>query len=74
MTDFTFAQARDFVLPYGTHKGKTLDKVAETDSGLRYLDWLFGEIEAEDSAVRDALGVYLTDSAIASEVKRIARR
>lgn len=74
MTEFTFAQARDFVMPYGAHKGKTVDKVAETDAGLRYLDWLFGEIENDDSVVRDALGVYLADPAIAADVAKVVRR
>lgn len=33
----------DIVWPFGQFKGQTLAQIAETDRGLRYLDWVIGE-------------------------------
>jgi hypothetical protein len=37
-----FDEAKGFRLPFGNYRGQTLDEVAATDEGLRYLDWLVG--------------------------------
>lgn len=63
-----FARAARTEVPFGKHKGQTLDDVASIDEGLRYLDWmvgcdwLFGQFKA-------ALETYLADSSIAKEVE-----
>lgn len=67
----TFLEARDFKLTFGKYQGKTLDDVASTDAGLKYLDWLYGEKETETGAVTDALRVYLADEAIARDLRRL---
>jgi len=30
-------------MEFGKYKGKTLNEIAESDEGLKYLDWLVGE-------------------------------
>ena len=61
-----FSEARDFTLPFGKFKGHTIDEVACTDDGLRYLDWLRGcEIRAH--RFRTALDVYMDDPNVTGE-------
>ncbi len=72
-----FRAAAEFKLSFGKYKGKTLDRIAETDEGLLYLDWLLGERDNErgDSrskdVVSDALYSYLSDNAIRSELDKL---
>lgn len=35
-----FDEAKNRTITFGKHRGMTLDEIAETDDGLRYLDWL----------------------------------
>lgn len=68
-----FQQAKAFRMPFGKHRGVTLDDIARTDEGLRYLDWLRGDMEGKNH-VGDAfkhLCVYLDDFTIASELEKI---
>lgn len=63
----TFAEAKEVRLPFGKYCGVSLDDVAKTDEGLKYLDWLrgrelFGRIKA-------ALDIYLGDPGIKREVE-----
>jgi len=66
----TFKQAAAFVFPFGKHKGKTLDKIASTDDGLKYLDWARG-LDNLFPATRAALKTYLDDPAIKRELSNI---
>ncbi len=71
----TFKEARVFELTFGRHKGSYLDRVAETDSGLRYLAWLKGAKEAEgktDTPLYRNLAAYLSDPTIADELERVS--
>lgn len=34
--------------PFGKHEGQSLDEVASTKAGLRYLDWVKGWMEEKD--------------------------
>ena len=36
---FAPKSAGDYVMPFGMYKGKTLDNIASSHSGLRWLDW-----------------------------------
>jgi len=64
--EMTFTEAKTFVLPIGKFKGKTLDKVASTPDGLRYLDWL---LTADlMPATMEALETYMMDSSIQKEL------
>ncbi len=60
----------DFILPFGKHKGLSIDKVAETDEGLRYLDWMRGLGDLKPP-LRAALDAYLGDPSIAEDLAKI---
>jgi hypothetical protein len=67
----TFDRAKRFEMPFGKHKGRTLDDIALDGDGLRYLDWLRGvrEDEGKNMDVDKALEVYLNDPSIQSELE-----
>ena len=68
----TFKEAADFIMPFGKYRRDTLDEIAKTDAGLKYLDWLRGERKSgvESGGVDRALCVYLDDPAIAKELRQ----
>lgn len=66
----TFENVKDIPLPFGKHKGRTLDQVAETNDGLRYLDWLVGQTWLRGD-LRDSLEAYLADDGIKSDLKKM---
>jgi len=79
-----FRLAAEFVLPFGKFVGQRIDKVAEFDAGLLYLDWLRGELEAESKKNAGRLGAnreallkhlqtYLDDPTIANDVAKLAQ-
>jgi uncharacterized protein (DUF3820 family) len=65
----TYNEAKVYKMPLGKHRGKALDKIAESDEGLLYLDWLVGQ-DWVRGPLREALHVYLGDPVIALEVQR----
>ncbi len=67
----TFDDAKDYRLPFGPYMGQSLDQVAETDSGLRYLDRLV-DSRLLTPDVRDALDAYLSDKVIQRELEEMA--
>ena len=67
----TYKEAAAFVMPFGKHKGRTLDTIASTDDGLKYLDWLRGERSWGRRDIDSALAAYLDDAAIKREVARV---
>lgn len=71
----TFDQAKSFEMPWGQYKGIELDKIAFSDSGLLYLDWMRGERfkKGTSSDIDEALAAYLDDRGIAGELKRLGR-
>ncbi len=60
------------VVPFGQFNGMTIDKIAETDDGLRYIDWLSGE-EIRRPVLREAIHVYVSDKTIAKEIGNLER-
>lgn len=76
MSTDAFRAAAAHVLSFGKFSGNVIDRVAETDAGLLYLDWMRGELVAgrlvaskdEQPALINALAVYLEDPAIASDL------
>jgi len=60
---------RNFRMPFGKYKGKTLDNIAHTDEGLLYLDWLRGQDIFEHKALEEALEAYLSNEAIQKELE-----
>jgi len=75
----TYSEAAAFVMPFGKHAGRTLDDIATSDAGLRYLDWLRGEREKPGPGPRgglpdvvlSALVAYLDDPAIKSDLRAL---
>jgi hypothetical protein len=66
----TFDRAKNWRMPFGEHKGRTLDDIAKDDNGLRYLDRLAGWEKLQDP-LRDALLSYLADPAIQAELEKL---
>lgn len=65
-----FKEASKYRIPFGKFKGKTIDQVASSDDGLRYLDWLIGEGKLYGD-LKDALETYMSDEVIQKEIERI---
>ena len=72
-TSRTGADPGAFEMPFGKHKGKTLDQIAETDQGLLYLDWLWDEIDPLTS-VGIAIQKYQTLPVIQKELDEAVER
>lgn len=68
MSSPEFKMAQEYVLKFGTHRDKTLDKAAETDDGLLYLDWLNGQ-EWVKEPLKTHLRNYLSDQTITKELE-----
>lgn len=70
---FTFEEAKCFRMPFGHYKGKSFDEIAQTDEGLRYLDYMLGELADQPGKgpVLPALLAYLGDETIQKEVQRV---
>lgn len=69
----TFMEACKYKMPFGKYKGQTLDTIAASNDGLKYLDWLFGELE-NDSLRQETfryLKDYLLDPTIQKELEDI---
>lgn len=66
----TFSDAKEIRMPFGKFKGESFDKIAETDDGLLYLDWLRGE-KIHDRRLRSAVEAYLDDPAIKAELAKL---
>ena len=62
-------EAKTVRLPFGKHKGETIDDVACKDDGLRYLDWMHGLDNIRDERFREALECYFDDPDIAKEIE-----
>lgn len=60
-------------MPFGKYKGMPIDRVAKTDNGLRYLDWLYGAkwLPKDYPKVFEAVSAYLKDPTIQKEVDRV---
>lgn len=68
MTEFTFDYCKGIHLGFKKYKGQTIDQVAQTDEGLKYLDWL-GSQPWLDVVTSKAIRVYLSDPSISKELK-----
>ena len=71
-----FTTAANTVIPFGKHCGKQIDVIAEDSEGLRYLDWLHGEMEGTPQQgsrklIAEALSVYFSDQVIQQELDEL---
>ncbi len=62
-----FKEAAAYVIPFGKYIGKSLDAIAETDEGLKYLDYMSGQ-KITSARCREAFDVYLSDPSIQKEL------
>ena len=69
----SFKRASQTTIPFGKHKGETLDHVASTDDGLRYLDWLASGDVPLFGQFKEAFLLYMSDSSIQKEIARVIR-
>ena len=66
----TFKQASNFMMPLGKYRGQKLDEIAQTDEGLKYLDWLIGQ-DWVQAPLKTALEAYLSDESISRELSEM---
>lgn len=67
MSSPQFKAAQSFVIKFGKYKGVTLDDIASTDEGLKYLDWLNGQTWLNDPLKKHVVN-YLSDPSIRKEL------
>lgn len=65
-----FKTAANTVIPWGPFKDKTIDQIAQTDDGLRYLDNLRGKMQGT-SFVSFAVESYLDDPTISKDLEAL---
>ncbi len=70
MPRYTFKEAAEYRISLPKYKGQTLDVIAETDEGLKYLDWLYGQ-DIRDPFLKAALRAYMEDPAIKAEREKL---
>lgn len=61
----------DYVMPFGMHKDETLDEIAATDEGLRYLDWAAGEFDYGTAG--SAIRAYVAQDVIQREIAKVVK-
>lgn len=77
MSEMSFAQAKNHVMSLGKHRGRSIDSIAVTDDGLRYLDWLYDKMSDEppsggiNAVTFEALCVYMSDPTIQKELANL---
>ena len=66
-------KAADFVMPFGKFKNRSLDNIASSDEGLKWLAWLHNARKEEGrcSQVDTMLKRYLSDKTIQKELEAI---
>ena len=57
-------------MPFGKYRDKTLDEVASSDDGLRYLDWAAGEF---NGPAGDAVRTYVALDVIQREIAKVLK-
>jgi hypothetical protein len=60
---------RNYRLTFGKHKGQTLDQIASTPEGLKYLDWLVDWFTL-DPDVKKILLSFLSDPNVKLDLER----
>jgi len=65
-----FSNAKNYPIKFGKYKGNTIDQIASTDEGLKYLDWLRGKMESDNdtSTTYKIICIYLNEPSIQREL------
>lgn len=66
------SETRETVIPFGKHKGRTLDDVASSTAGLLYLDKQRGRdwVRENHPDLMQALDTYLSEPGVSRELDR----
>jgi predicted alpha/beta hydrolase len=67
-----FATAAAYVIRFGKYRGKTVDEIASSNGGLRYLDWMRGALHL-DFHTANAVCSYLEDPTIAKDLAELVK-
>lgn len=59
--------AGEYVMPFGKFKGKTIDEIASSKDGLRWLDWAAGAISP--GSAKTMIETYLDNPVIQREIQ-----
>ena len=65
-----FEVAKDIMLPFGKHLGRTVDEIAGSNEGLRYLDWVSDQPWLRGD-LKDAISSYLENPGIQKELNQL---
>ncbi len=82
-----FKDAKSFVVLFGKYRNSTIDAIAESNEGLKWLDWMLGELErevmsakkhgrhiaADRVALHIALQAYLSDPSITIDLEALTK-
>ncbi len=72
----TFAEAGNYKITFGAHKGKTLFQIARNDEGFTYLMWAqktFSQDPRTDTALlRAALATYFAEESVQKRYRQRA--
>jgi len=66
----SFEEAKKYKMPFGIFKDQTLDDIAKTDRGLKYLDWAAGEFD-ESRDVTRMIWAYLDNETIQKDLEQL---
>ena len=73
-----FREAKTCTLRFGMYEGNTLDQIAETSRGLKYLDWLREQQERDEGGqypeTYASICCYLDDPTIARALESALRK
>lgn len=58
----------EYRMSFGKYKGKSLDQIASSKEGLRWLDWAAGEFDPTSSAGA-AIRMYVSDPQVQREIE-----
>jgi hypothetical protein len=67
MSSPAFVAAAARLIQFGKYRGKSIDDIARTEDGLKYLDWLRDQPWIT-VAVREDIELYLKDPSIARDL------
>ncbi len=59
----------DFKLTFGKYKDQTLNQIAASDEGLRYLDWFVGEVKSP--GIKTALKLFLDNQELSRRLEEL---
>jgi len=62
-----------FAMPFGKHKGRTLDDIGSSAEGLSYLDWLIGQDNLREP-LKTNLETFMADGGVQKDLNAESAR